>query len=295
MMRPGYAVEYDMADPLQLDSSLMSKAWTGLFLAGQLNGTSGYEEAGGQGLVAGINAARLVANEAPIRFTRDRSFIGVMVDDLVTKGVEDPYRMLTARAEHRLLLRNDNADERLTPLSREIGLCSDERWARFEEKMEAIARGRAELENRFLYPAESDRLTAVGSQPIKSKVSLFDLVKRPELRLTGVLNLFPDVSIPEEREVREQIELAAVFDGYIEKEQKLAEQSRKLEELPIPGDWDYHAVNGLSFESREKLSRIRPGTVGQASRVPGVRPADIALLLGYLRGSIRSEQPAIPS
>ncbi|HTQ11040.1 MAG TPA: FAD-dependent oxidoreductase, partial [Fimbriimonadaceae bacterium] len=312
MIRPGYAVEYDMADPLQLDQHLMSKQLDGLFLAGQLNGTSGYEEAAGQGIVAGINAARHALGESSVDFPRDNSFIGVMVDDLVTKGVEDPYRMLTARSEHRLILRHDNADARLTPQARETGLCSDERWERFEAKQHEIGRGLAILKETFLYAADSPALEELGEAPIANKMSLFDLMKRPQMtldklvatasRLSGVApnaqrpnapapprptpptpttSLQPIIGMP--RDIREQIELAAMYDGYIQRQQRLADQARRLDEFRIPSGWDWQRMKGLSYESREKLGRVRPTTVGQASRVPGVRPADIALLIGHLR------------
>lgn len=285
MMRPGYAVEYDMADPLQLTPHLMSKLLPGLFLAGQLNGTSGYEEAAGQGIVAGINAARFAQGATPVDFPRDESFIGVMIDDLVTKGVEDPYRMLTARAEHRLLLRHDNADARLTPVGREIGLVDDGRWARFELKRDAIARGIAALETTFATPLHNEALAALDSAGVENRVSAYDLLRRPEITLNRVEALLPALDLPSTPEVREQIALTALYDGYIQKQRRLADRSRKLDEMPIPADLDLANLAGLSYESREKLGRIRPTTVGQASRVPGVRPSDVALLVGHLRRS----------
>ena len=290
LMRPGYAVEYDMADPLQLTPELMSKQLNGLFLAGQLNGTSGYEEAAGQGIVAGINAAQYAREDEPIAFPRTNSFIGVMVDDLTTKGVEDPYRMLTARAEHRLLLRHDNADERLTPLGRLAGVVDDARWARFEAKQEAIAKGIFDLESTFVSPANDAALESLGMQPAKNRTSMFDMMRRPEVTLEVVEKIVnaigSDLELPPAEAVREQVSLRAMYAGYIAQQQRLVDNANKLDDLKIPADWDYEAMSGLSYESKEKLGRIRPTTIGQASRIPGVRPTDIALVVGYLKGKV---------
>jgi tRNA uridine 5-carboxymethylaminomethyl modification enzyme len=286
MLRPGYAVEYDMADPLQLSPHLMSQELDGLFLAGQLNGTSGYEEAAGQGLVAGINAAHYAQEKPPVDFPRDESFIGVMIDDLTTKGVDDPYRMLTGRSEHRLLLRSDNADARLTPKAKELGLASEERIRLWETKREAIERGQAWMENTYVTTVANDRLTERGSAPVAGRASLFDLCRRPELRLEGALAVYAQANpVSNDPEVRTQIELAALYDGYWQRQQRTAEESRRLDTMRIPDHWDYKALTALSAESREKLARVRPATIGQASRVPGVRASDIAVLIGFLRAA----------
>jgi tRNA uridine 5-carboxymethylaminomethyl modification enzyme len=279
IMRYAYAIEYDCCDPTELDHSLAFKDIHGLFGAGQFCGTSGYEEAAAQGLVAGINAAHMVLGKPPFTLTRDSSYIGTLIDDLVIKGVNDPYRMMTSRSEYRLLLRQDNADERLTPMGHEIGLISDERFAAFNRKMKLIE-AETERVKRLTLPPSAElntMLEAAGTSPVGSGVKLSDLLKRPQINYADTAPFDPDrPTLP--RYVTEQVQIIIEYEGYIRIQRESAERMKRLEGKPIAADTDYSALRGLSLEAVEKLSKVRPRTFGEASRISGVSPADIAVL-----------------
>ncbi|EIE7816683.1 tRNA uridine-5-carboxymethylaminomethyl(34) synthesis enzyme MnmG [Listeria monocytogenes] len=283
MMRVGYAIEYDAVMPDQLWPSLETKLVEGLFTAGQINGTSGYEEAAGQGLMAGINAARKVFAKEPVILGRDQAYIGVLIDDLVTKGTEEPYRLLTSRAEYRLLLRHDNADLRLTEIGHEIGLISDERYERFLAKQSPIEAEKERLQKTRIKPTAEVQamLKEIGSGELKDGILAADLLRRPEITYDKIAQIVSRETFVTD-EIAEQVEIQIKYEGYIQKSNLQVEKMKRMEDKKIPENIDYDAISGLATEALEKLKKIEPLSIAQASRISGVNPADISILLVYI-------------
>ncbi len=283
MMRAGYAIEYDAIVPTQLWPTLETKVVTNLFTAGQINGTSGYEEAAGQGLMAGINAAGKVLGKEDVILRRSDAYIGVLIDDLVTKGTNEPYRLLTSRAEHRLLLRHDNADLRLTDIGYEIGMISEERYAKFNQKREAISAEQERLRGIRIKPNAHTQsvIESRGGTALKDGILALDLLRRPEMDYAAIMEILQETS-PVDEDVQEQVEIQTKYEGYIQKSLAQVEKMKRMEDKKIPENIDYDAINSLATEARQKLKEVKPLDIAQASRISGVNPADISILLVYI-------------